>query len=199
MTDKRWSAASLVALGALGMGSAGLALIGTGVAVAGSSSKTVHACVAKSGGALRIVKSTKRCTSHERVLSFNQKGPRGARGAQGIQGLPGKAATVSTFQMYANVDEHGNLGSNSGAVSAKELDAGTPTPYYVVKFSHPIGSCAAIAQNGYAGGDLPASGYPTRVSNDPSDADSFDISINENADPTEPVAQAFMIVVTCAT
>jgi hypothetical protein len=195
MASKRWSATSLVAIGALGMGSAGLALIGTGVAVAGSTGKTIHSCVSRSSGRLRIVTSTKHCTSHERALSFNERGPRGLRG---LQGTPGKNATSSTFQMFANVDQHGNLGSNSGAVSAKEVDAGTPTPSYVVTFSHPIGSCAAVAQNGYAGGDLPASGYPTRVTNDPKDADAVDVAINEEAMASEEVEQAFMIVVTCA-
>jgi hypothetical protein len=102
--------------------------------------------------------------------------------------------------MYANVDQHGDLGSNVGAVSAKEVDAGTPTLSYVVSFNKPIGSCAAIAQNGYAGGNLPASGFPTRVSNDPKDPNAFDVAVNENAEPAEPVEpveQAFMLIVTC--
>jgi hypothetical protein len=153
--------------------------------------------VTKSDGALRVVGKSSHCTSQERPLSFAKHGPRGPRGPRGATGPRGSDATASTFQMYANVDQHGNLGSNVDAVSAKEVDAGTPTPFYVVSFSHPIGSCAGVAQNGYAGGSLPASGYPTRVSNDADDPNAFDLSINENADRSEPVEQAFMLVVTC--
>jgi hypothetical protein len=188
MSLKGLSAASLIMLGALGTGSVAVAIAGTGVALAGSSTKTVHACVSKSGGAVRFISKSKRCKSKERSMTLNKRGPRGRQGPAG---------TTGTFQMYANVDGSGNLGSNFDAVSAIEVDPGTPTPSYTVTFNHPIGSCAAVAQNGFAGGALAASGYPTRVVFDAKNPDAFDVQINENADPSEPVSQAFMIVVTC--
>jgi hypothetical protein len=57
-----------------------------------------------------------------------------------------------TYQMYANVDAEGDLGSNHDAVRVK-LDAGTHI--YTVKFAHEISHCAASVQPGRAGGSDP--------------------------------------------
>jgi hypothetical protein len=70
----------------------------------------------------------------------------------GIGAAGATAATVTapaTFQMYANVDSNGDLGSNYDAVS---VTRGPQSTSYFVKFKKPIGSCAAVAQAGKAGG-----------------------------------------------
>lgn len=63
-------------------------------------------------------------------------------------------ATTTTFQMYANVDAEGHLGSNFDAVSVTPQSIG---PNYLVTFTQPIGHCAAAAQAGKAGGTDEAS------------------------------------------
>jgi type VI protein secretion system component Hcp len=71
-----------------------VAALGAGgaVAIAATSSNTIHGCYSKSKGNLRIASSCKRT---ETAITWNKKGPRGLTGAQGpkgdqgIQGAPG--------------------------------------------------------------------------------------------------------------
>ncbi|MFL5821966.1 MAG: hypothetical protein ACJ764_00830 [Solirubrobacteraceae bacterium] len=66
------------------------------VAATQSSSGVIHACYAKSGGALRRTGNGK-CKSSERAISWNQRGPRGPRGPKGATGPRGpKGATGPT-------------------------------------------------------------------------------------------------------
>jgi hypothetical protein len=140
MTAK--TGASLLVAGAIGLCSLGVAGIGSAVVVRHAHSKTIHGCVARSDGALRVVKSARSCTAREKPLSFNKQGRRGPAGKS------------PTFQMFANVDGEGDLGSNHDAVGVTNGSPGE----YTVKFSKPIGHCAAVAQSGKAGGpDKPAS------------------------------------------
>jgi hypothetical protein len=60
-----------------------------------------------------------------------------------------KPKPLATFQMFANVDAEGDLGSNYDAVSAGTLPGSSQ---YRVKFTKPIGHCAAVVQDGKAGG-----------------------------------------------
>jgi hypothetical protein len=141
--------ASVVAAGVIGIGSIGLAGVGVGLAAA-SGSGTIHGCVAKSNGVLRVVNSSKDCTSKEKPTSFAKQGP---QGPQGPPGVPGTSASSGTFQMFANVDGEGDLGSNYDATSAQAFNG-----VYIVTFTKPIGHCAIMAQSGKAGGsDTPHS------------------------------------------
>jgi hypothetical protein len=181
---------SLVAVGAMGVGS--LAVAGLGVAVAAGHGNTIHGCVAKSDGALRVVHRASSCKSHEKSLSFNIHGPRGPQGPQGPQGSPGDPATSRTIQMYANVDAEGDLGSNVDATGATRISAGE----YSVAFNRPIGNCAAIAQAGQAGGTDPILPIPSAVSYDPSNPDQWDLEFVDS--PTRTADNtAFMLTVTC--
>jgi hypothetical protein len=56
----------------------------------------VHACYAKSSGAVRLVGQTKACNRSERKASWNQKGQKGARGQQGAPGTPGTKGADGT-------------------------------------------------------------------------------------------------------
>jgi hypothetical protein len=174
----------------LGLGGLAVGALGGGVALAsGQGGSTIHSCVAKSDGALRVVASSGACTSHETPLSFNKRGPRGPAGTSG-----GSGGGSATFQMYANVDENGDLGSNVDAVSAAEHQDNGATSY-VVKFSKPIGNCAAVAQPGFAGGDLTAIADPSAVFADSSDDSGFDVVFLSPSGKTD--ASAFMMTVTC--
>lgn len=195
--------ATLVAAGAIGMGA--LATAGAGIAAAAHHSGTINGCVAKSDGALRIVGSTASCTAKEKSLSFNARGPKGATGPQGPagpqgpKGDPGDGGTSSsptTFQMYANVDAEGDLGSNVDAVKA--IVDKPETGVYIVTFDKPIGSCSATAQPGEAGGtDEPfqLASTATYVQGQP---DAWELAFF-NAHSNEFEATPFMVTVTCKT
>lgn len=189
---QRWATAS-----ALGIGGLIIAVGGTGIGIAAVASHggTIHGCAAKSDGTLRIVHSAGDCGSHEKAISFNQRGPRGPRGPQGVPGGSGSSGTVT---MFANVDQFGNLGSNYGAVSAVDHN---PSGYdsYEVTFSHPIGSCAAVAEPGWAGGNDQAGEYVSEVVYDRDNRNAFDVGFQNPHDSSGyPVASAFMLIVTCA-
>jgi hypothetical protein len=61
---------------------AGTALFASGAVVAAATTTTTnyHACVKKAGGALRVVGKTTKCTSKERRISWNSRGPAGPKG-----------------------------------------------------------------------------------------------------------------------
>jgi hypothetical protein len=172
----------LFAAGALGLGS--VLIAGLGVAVAASHGGTIHGCVAKSDGALRVVHSSGDCTSHEKALSFNAKGRRGPRG------LRGAPASSPTFQMYANVDAEGHLGSNVDAESAEETQI---SGQYLVTFTNPVGTCAVAAQSGKVGGDDFAGAYPSLVNFQGSSSLIVAFVNPSNQETPTP----FMLTVTC--
>jgi hypothetical protein len=94
--------------------------------------------------------------------------------------------------MYANVDAEGDLGSNFDAVSASRIATGN----YSVVFNRPIGSCAAVAQAGQAGGVDPILPIPSAVSFDSSNPDRWDLQFVDS--PTRTAFNtAFMLTVTC--
>jgi hypothetical protein len=179
---------SLLAVGALALGAVGV----SGVATAAGHSGTIHGCVNKSSGALRVVTHPSACSHGETALSFNTRGPRGLRGPRGARGPSGATAPTRAFQMYANVDAEGDLGSNVGAVSASRISTGE----YSVVFNRPIGSCAAIAQAGEAGGTDPIYPVPSAVSFDHSNADGWDLQFVDSPTRTA-INTPFMLTVTC--
>src|SRR5829696_3142405 len=82
-----------VAAGVIGLGCA-LALGSGGVAIAdipSTSTGKITGCITRSTGAARIIdyQAGKRCGRGERMVSWNQRGPRGAAGAQGEAGAAG--------------------------------------------------------------------------------------------------------------
>lgn len=77
------SPASVLALVAVVLSATGLA-----VAAIPDSKGVIHACYAKSGGALRVV-SGKKCEAGEKKLAWNKQGPRGIRGLRGLRGPAG--------------------------------------------------------------------------------------------------------------
>jgi hypothetical protein len=189
------TSATLVAVGAIGM--ALVATAGVGVAAAAHHRGTINGCVAKSDGRLRIVGSTSKCRSKEKALSFNARGPKGPKGPAGPRGRkgdPGDGGTPTTYQMYADVDAEGDLGSN---VDAVKVVVNTPkTGVYTVTFDKPIGSCAATAQPGEAGGTdepLQLASTATFVQGQP---DAWQVAFFD-AHSNEFAATPFMLTVTC--
>lgn len=200
---KQWTTPSAIAVGVVG--SMSLVVTGLGMAVAAGTGGSIHGCVAKSSGVLRIVHTTKSCSSNERPLSFNARGPQGLPGPAGAAGAAGpagpqgpagpgvgSASPAPTVVMYANVDAEGDLGSHSGATAAARIAVGE----YSVTFNRPIEPCAAVAQAGQAGGTDPILPIPSVVSFDPSNPDQWDLEFVDG--PTrKTISTAFMLTVTC--
>jgi hypothetical protein len=57
----------------------------------GSDRETLHGCVSKHDGHLRIVSQPSRCSKRERAISFNREGVRGPAGKSGARGAVGPA------------------------------------------------------------------------------------------------------------
>ena len=111
------------------------------------------------------------------------------------RGAPSASPAPATFQMYANVDAEGDLGSHYDATSARAFNGA-----YIVTFTKPIGHCAIVAQSGKAGGsDTPQPDPSTVLPN----------NIGANPDPVHQVlvgftgsdgfadSTPFMLVLTC--
>jgi hypothetical protein len=206
----RTGVSMVVAAGVIGIGSIAIAGVGIGLAAA-TPAGTIHACVAKSDGTLRVVHSAHDCTGHEDALSFNSRGPRGPRGApgpqgpQGPRGAPGSSGgggttAPATFQMFANVDQHGDLGSNSDATSADLSVADARPDQYDVIFSKPVTACAIMVTPGYADGNLTADYLVPNVSASSSDPDHVTIRFGATTASNQTVEgghTAFMVTVTC--
>ena len=107
----------------------------------------------------------------------------------------GPLAWTATFQMYADVDAEGDLGSNYGAVSVKMLPS-TGDLGYLVKFNKPIGHCAAVAQSGRAGGSDDSEMLASSVVN--AGPNTFQVKFGLlNSSGFQTDAEPFMMMVTC--
>ena len=79
----------------LGFAAIFIALGGTSFAATGmqqaqsSGTRTFIACAAKKNGAMRLVKTAKKCTRKETAISFSSQGPRGLTGPTGLAGPNG--------------------------------------------------------------------------------------------------------------
>jgi hypothetical protein len=179
---RRLSSGALVAVGVIGVG--GLVASGAGIAVAATSTSVIHACVAKSDGALRVVASGHKCASDEKALSFNAKGPRGLA-----------APKPATFQMFANVDAEGDLGSNYLAKSAAHTGDGE----YLVTFKKSILHCAMVAVSGKAGGPDLVKSDVASVQFDPAVDPTHNVIVDFFSTAGDQDDTPFMISATCPT
>jgi hypothetical protein len=64
------------------------------VGVSNAAGTTIKACAKKSGGAMRLIDSSKKCNSNERTLTWGTKGSTGAKGARGATGATGPTGTA---------------------------------------------------------------------------------------------------------
>lgn len=85
----------------------GASLLSVGVSNAAGS--TIKACAKKSGGAMRLIDSNKKCSKNERTLTWGAKGDAGAAGSTGATGAAG--ATGATGAAGSN-GTNGAAGSN---------------------------------------------------------------------------------------
>lgn len=105
-----------------------------------------------------------------------------------------RTAKPATFQMYANVDAAGDLGSHH---DAEKVELENPSdPFYAVIFSKPVGHCAADAQVGNANGKGKTVSATSRVISAGGNGSKVFVvgftDANGNA-----VTDPFMVTVTC--
>ncbi|HTQ69380.1 MAG TPA: hypothetical protein VMI13_11880 [Solirubrobacteraceae bacterium] len=80
------------------------------------STGTISGCVAKKGGAFRVVKSGKKCPHGSVALAFNQKGPQGLPGAPGATGGVGATGPAGP-EGISGQTRWGNLTVNEGGTT----------------------------------------------------------------------------------
>lgn len=114
---------------------------GVAYAAIPDSSGTIHACYAKSGGALRVIDSAASCKSGETSLNWSQQGVPGPAGPAGPTGPVGPAGPGSLF---AVVGADGTLARGSAGVTAAHLSAGA----YQVDLGKDVSGCAYVASPG---------------------------------------------------
>jgi hypothetical protein len=95
-------------------------LAGTAYATIPGGDGVIHGCIAKSGGALRVVDTDQgeSCKSGEQQLAWNQQGPKGEagpagpagpEGPQGPQGLAGPAGPAGPGARWLEVSDSGSF------------------------------------------------------------------------------------------
>lgn len=162
-------AARYLANNALGVLALFVALGGVSYAATGgfASGGQLKACVSGEG-AVRLLKSGKRCRRGQQQIVWNQTGPagsKGATGATGQTGLTGPSGQPSNV-MWAQIESDGVITSGHG-VTRVEPKVGGKSPY-LVTFETPVSKCALVAtsNDGVAGTitDVrPLSEEPTKV------------------------------------
>jgi hypothetical protein len=118
-------------------GALGASAIAGGVAVAASGSSTIHACEAKSTGALRVAKH---CTKHEKAITWSSRGPAGKRGKAG------KAGALNGFANGPSISST-SLTGNSTHQTVVAVTVSAPGNY-IVTASTTISSTASTGALG---------------------------------------------------
>jgi hypothetical protein len=100
-------------------GAVAIAVHGVASGSVPNSNGQITACVAKRGGAMRIVDTSKKgrtghCSRTERKLTWNQKGPQGIPGAAGSPGAPGAPGATHAVVRFATFTS--DAGGQSGFV-----------------------------------------------------------------------------------
>jgi hypothetical protein len=102
----------------------------------------------------------------------------------------------ATFTMYANVDAEGDLGSN---YLAKKVTFNADDNTYQVKFAKRVGTCAAVAQGGKAGGPDGVNPDVSEVTNvgNYKTTKTLRVAFIEVINGNPQIPQPFMLTVTC--
>jgi hypothetical protein len=87
-----------------------ISLCGVGFAAIQDSSGVLHACYAKSGGDVRLVKASKKCAKGEKATTWNQKGATGPAGQRGATGPLGVAGSNGANGIDGSAGQAGSAG-----------------------------------------------------------------------------------------
>ncbi|HEY2354789.1 MAG TPA: collagen-like protein [Gaiellaceae bacterium] len=88
-----------------------------------TSTAVIHACVKKSGGAVRIVSATAHCLSTEKAMTWNVQGlqgvagPQGLPGAKGAQGVQGPSGPSGPQGLKGDTGAQGAPGTTLTSIS----------------------------------------------------------------------------------
>ena len=120
-----WFTVGVIATATVASGSMAIA------AIPSSSTGKISSCVNKQTGLVRIIdyQAGKRCTSKEKMVSWNQRGPRGATGAQGPAGPKGDIGATGAQGPTGTIGATGPTGLiGPQGPEGPEGPAGTPAP-----------------------------------------------------------------------
>ncbi|MGC2374185.1 MAG: hypothetical protein WA484_09955 [Solirubrobacteraceae bacterium] len=107
---------------------------------------TIHACLNKKTGAVRVVSSKAKCKKSEKTLSWNSEGPAGKNGLNGNNGLNGASGSNGTNGQ--DLTSHTPLPSGQSESGFYAVGSGSSATGYVaegISFSQPLAT--AIAAN----------------------------------------------------
>ena len=90
-------------------------LLSTNIYFASSNSNEITGCVNKKTGILRI---SSKCTSAERLITWNKIGPQGVKGDAGIQGETGAVGEIGPQGVKGEIGPQGEIGA-IGPLGAK--------------------------------------------------------------------------------
>lgn len=100
------------------------------IGVSNAAGTTIKACAKKSGGAMRLIDSNKKCNKNERTLTWGTQGDSGAVGVTGATGAAGTTGetgasgiSYATFTTYSLHGMHTSLAPTTVA-SLDNLSAG---------------------------------------------------------------------------
>lgn len=116
------------------------------VAATHANAATIHACLNKKTGAVRIVSSKAKCKKNEKTLSWNSEGPAGKNGLNGNNGLNG--ANGSNGTNGQDLTSHTPLPSGQSESGFYAAGSGSSASGYVadgISFSQPL--AVSIAAN----------------------------------------------------
>jgi hypothetical protein len=116
------------------------------VAATYANAATIHACLNKKTGAVRIVSSKAKCKKSEKSISWNSEGPAGKNGLNGNNGLNGTNGSNGTNGQ--DLTSHTPLPSGQSESGFFAAASGSSTTGYAaegVSFSQPL--AAPIAPN----------------------------------------------------
>ncbi len=129
---------------ALGGALATLALLIALVGATYAQAATIHACLNKKTGAVRVVSSKAKCKKSEKSLSWNSEGPAGKNGLNGNNGLNG--ANGSNGTNGQDLTSHTPLPSGQSESGFYGVGSGSSTTGYVaegISFSQPLATSIA--------------------------------------------------------
>jgi hypothetical protein len=130
------------------------------VGVSNAAGTTIKACAKKSGGAMRLIDSTKNCKKSERTLTWGTQGDAGATGATGATGSTGAtgAAGASPVYLFGSFQADGTKLTERSS-SAMPNATVVSTGIFNLTFPTSIANCSAVASPNFGGVEIAVVSY----------------------------------------
>ena len=139
------------------------------VGVSNAAGATIKACAKKSGGAMRLIDSNKKCNKNERTLTWGTTGAAGATGPAGTAGATGAtgstgatgatgAAGASPVYLFGSFQADGTKLTERSS-SAMPNATVVSTGIFNLTFPTSIANCSAVASPNFGGVEIAVVSY----------------------------------------